>query len=188
VAGGLARSNFASTPKAGRAELRAKGRRGPDRSGNVHVTALEIGDDSRKSASVTCRWKAPWVVVLARSSRTGGRRDLGNPNRNARAKAQRGGTGATGVSEVWLARERTEKHAVSREPGRARQSGSGVVKRQVHRSPGRGCKPASQGRGASLEEMPVADEARVLVVEAVGSRSRSYASVSELRSTPQGKL
>jgi len=44
------------------------------------------------------------------------------------------------------------------------RSGFGVVKRQVHRSPGRGCKPVGQGRGVSLEEMPVAHEARVLVV------------------------
>jgi len=47
---------------------------------------------------------------------------------------------------------------------KAYRSGSGVVKRQVHRSPGHGCMPVGQGRGVSLEEMPVAHETRVLVV------------------------
>jgi uncharacterized caspase-like protein len=44
------------------------------------------------------------------------------------------------------------------------------VKRQVPRSPGHGCKPIGQGRSASFGKMPGTDEARVLVVEAVGSK------------------
>jgi len=51
----------------------------------------------------------------------------------------------------------------ARQPEEAHRSEFGVVKRQVHRSPGHGCKPDGQGRGVSLEEMPVAHEARVLV-------------------------
>jgi hypothetical protein len=90
-------------------------------------------------------------------------------------KRSAGDTGATGVSDVRFVRERSEEQR--REPTwRTHRSESGVVKRKVHRSPGRGCKLANQGRGASLEEIPVAHEAWVLVVEAVGSRSRSYAS------------
>jgi len=73
-----------------------------------------------------------------------------------------------------------------RQPEEVRRSGSDVVKRRVHRSQGHGCKLVGQGRGAGLEEMPVTQEARVLVVEAVGSRSRSYASGFVLRATPQG--
>jgi hypothetical protein len=68
-----------------------------------------------------------------------------------------------------------------------RQSGSGVVKCQVPQSPGSGCKPMAQGRSASSEEMLGTDEARVLVVEAVGSRSRSIRIEVVLRGVSQGK-
>jgi len=65
-------------------------------------------------------------------------------------------------------------------------SGSGVVKRQVLRSPGSGCKPIHQGRSEGFEKTPETHRARVLVVEAVGSRSRSVRIEVELRGTSQG--
>jgi hypothetical protein len=61
------------------------------------------------------------------------------------------------------------------------------VKRQVPRSPGDGCKPIVHGRSESFEEMPGTDEARVLVVEAVGSMSRSVRIGVELSGASQGK-
>jgi len=70
---------------------------------------------------------------------------------------------ATGVSEVRLDRK-CPKENFERQSEEAHRSELGVVKRQVHRSPGRGCKPVGHGRGVSLEEMPVAHEARVLVI------------------------
>jgi hypothetical protein len=69
---------------------------------------------------------------------------------------------ATGVSEVRPVGSARKKHA-ERQPDTARRSGSRVVKREVPQSPGHGCKPIGQGRGASLEEMLGANEARVLV-------------------------
>jgi len=81
----------------------------------------------------------------------------------ADAKAQPGQPVATGVSEVRLSRERTEENT-ARQLDEARRSESGVVKRQIHRSPGCECKLVGQGQGASLEEMPVAHEAWILVV------------------------
>lgn len=90
------------------------------------------------------------------------------------------------MSEVRLGRECVEqvRYASTRA---AHRSGSGVVKRQVLRSPGHGCKPIVHGRSESFEEMPGTDEAWVLVVEAVGSRYRSVRTEVELRGTPQGK-
>jgi hypothetical protein len=126
---------------------------------------------STRSIFTDGREARPWQPEPKRSCESAARRD--GRDRGVRGMARSGADG---------------DNTVSRQPGRARRSGSGVVKRQVHRSPGRGCKSTRQGRGASLEEMPVADEARVLVVEAAGSRSRSYASVGELRSALQGKL
>jgi len=77
-----------------------------------------------------------------------------------------------------------ERHASTRA---ARRSGSSVVKRWIPQSPGLGCKPIGQGRSASFEEMLGIDEARVLVVEVVGSRSRLVRIRVELRDAPQGK-
>jgi len=93
---------------------------------------------------------------------------------------------ATGVSEVRLDGSARKKHA-SHESERARRSELGVVKRQIPRSFGRGRRPTDQRRGASLEEMPGTHEARVLVVEAVGSINRSVRIGIELRGTSQGK-
>jgi len=159
-----------------------KGRRGLDRSGNHHVTAHGTGSDSRTRVSVPWRWKAPWVVEFVSSSRRGERSGLGDPNRAFRAKARRGRNGSDGGVRGTAESGAPEKQA-ERRPDKARRSGSGIVKRQVHRSPGRECRLVGQGRGASLEEMPVAHEAWVLVVEAVGSRSRSYASCSRSRAS-----
>jgi len=93
---------------------------------------------------------------------------------------------ATGVSEARLDGSARKKHA-PHESERVRRSGSGVVKRRIPRSFGRGCRPRDQRRGASLEETPGTNEARVLVVEAVGSISRSVRIGVELRGTSQGK-
>lgn len=79
---------------------------------------------------------------------------------------------ATGVSEVRFVWKRSEENA-------GRQSDDNPPKRMGRRETPN--PPVSwsrvqarcQGRGASLEEKPVADEARVLVFEEVGSRSRS---------------
>jgi len=74
------------------------------------------------------------------------------------------------------------------ESERVHRSGSGVVKRQIPWSFDCGYKPKIQGRGVSLGETPGAHEARVLVVEAVGSRSRSVRIGIGLHGAPQGKL
>jgi hypothetical protein len=79
-------------------------------------------------------------------------------------KRSAGEAGATGVSEVRLVRERREQYT-ARQPVAVHRSGSNVVKRSAHRSPDFECKLVNPGRGVSLEEMPVAHEARVLVVE-----------------------
>jgi len=99
---------------------------------------------------------------------------------DARAKAQRqnGGSDRGVRGTVQRKCEEEERPAPTR---KTRRSGSGVVKRQVLRSLGDGCKPVDQERGASLEETPETNEARVLVVEAVGSRSRSVRIGIELR-------
>lgn len=90
------------------------------------------------------------------------------------------------MSEVRIGREcvEEERHASTRA---TRRSGPSVVKRWVPQSPGRGCKPIGQGRSESFEEMLGIDEARVLVVDVVGSRSRSVRIGVELRDAPQGK-
>jgi len=98
---------------------------------------------------------------------------------------------ATGVSEARLDGSARKKHA-PHESDRARRSESGVVKRRFPRSFGRGCRPTDQRRGVSLEEMPGANEARVLVVEAVGSINRSVrigvdASRHVARQTAEGR-
>jgi hypothetical protein len=53
------------------------------------------------------------------------------------------------------------------------RSGLSVVKRLVPRSLGHGCRPIVHGRSVSFEETPGTDEARVLVIEAVGSSGPS---------------
>jgi len=83
-------------------------------------------------------------------------------------------------------RERPEETRRARTRG-TYQSGSGIVKRQVHRSPVRECKLIGQGRGASFEEIPVAHEARVLVSQVVGSRNRSLRILFVLRGKSQGE-
>jgi len=68
-----------------------------------------------------------------------------------------------------------------------RRSGLGVVKRQIHRSPGPERKVAGQGRGASLEEMPGAHEARVLVSKVREKQKSVVGIVFVLRGKPQGE-
>jgi len=72
-----------------------------------------------------------------------------------------------------------------RQPEEAYRSGFGVVKRQVHRSPGRGCKPVGQGRGVSLEDVPVTYEARVLVVRWLGKQKSVVRIVFAVRGESQ---
>jgi len=94
---------------------------------------------------------------------------------------------ATGVSEARSHRERTEEHA-ARQPGTTRRSGSGVLKRQVHRSPLLESKLEREGRGASLEEMPGARRgAGTRSRNGRRSRSRSNASCSSSRAAPKGE-
>jgi len=81
---------------------------------------------------------------------------------------------------VW----KKSRHTTTRA---ARQSGSGVVKRQVPQSPGSGCKPMAQGRSESFEEMLGADEARVLVVKQWEAESRSVRIGVDLRGASQDK-
>jgi len=94
-----------------------------------------------------------------------------------------GDRGVRGTTQLGNARKkrRVSTWAVCR-------SGSGVVKRQVLRSPGHGCKPIGQGRSASFGKMPEGDEVRVLVVDVVGSRDRSVRIGVELRAWSQDKV
>jgi len=78
---------------------------------------------------------------------------------------------ATGVSEARLVRERMAENA-TREPGSPAEADGCVVKRPIPRSPSPGKQAMERERGASFEEMLGTPEARVLVNEAVGSRSR----------------
>jgi len=116
-----------------------------------------------------CAWVSPGggrhLGLKSSSHLHGGTKDAASAIREQRfaRKCAAGSSEATEVSKVRLDRERAEQY-IAREPEEAHRSGFGVVKRQVHRSPGHGCKPVGHGRGASLEEMPVAHEARVLVV------------------------
>jgi len=127
------------------------------------VTAHEIGTDSRLA------WVSPKDGRHLGSKRAshlhGGTKEAASANRDEGSARKRpaGSLEATGVSEVRLGRER-RRNMPRANLDEACRSGFGVVKRQVHRSPGHGCKPVGQGRGVSLEEMPVAHEARVLVV------------------------
>lgn len=78
---------------------------------------------------------------------------------------------ATEVSEARLIRERMAENA-TREPGSPAEADGCVVKRPIPQSPSPGKQAMERERGASLEETLGTPEARVLVDEAVGSRSR----------------
>jgi len=120
------------------------GRRGPDRRGN---TRDRERDRYRPTHVRGCprRWKAPRVVESVPSSRRGEGIDLGNlegksPPESAeqdvreRRRCQRyGSIGSAGEIMPCVNLDQ------------AYRSGFGVVKRQVHRSPGRGCKPSAKG-------------------------------------------
>jgi len=188
VRGRGSRPQPASGRESAARRLRAKGRRGPGRSGNPSRDrtrdwfrlAQERGRLLSIEGTSDC---SGWPHLHGAA----GWRSLGDPNkpRSCESAATVNGE-ATGVSEARLVRECVEeaRHATTRA---ARRSGSGVVKRQVPQSPGSGCKPTAQGRSESFEEMLGADEARVLVVEAVGSRSRSVRIGVDLRGASQGK-
>jgi len=90
------------------------------------------------------------------------------------------------MSEVRLNGSAKEKYPLY-ESEWVHRSGSGVVKRQIPWSLGCGYKPAIQGRGASLGEIPGSHGARVLVVEVVGSSSRSVRIGIDLHGALQGK-
>jgi hypothetical protein len=188
VRGRGSRPQPASGRESAARRLRAKGRRGPGRSGNPSRDrtrdwfrlAQERGRLLSIEGTSDC---SGWPHLHGAA----GWRSLGDPNkpRSCESAATVNGE-ATGVSEARLVRECVEeaRHATTQA---ARRSGSGVVKRQVPQSPGSGCKPTAQGRSESFEEMLGADEARVLVVEAVGSRSRSVRIGVDLRGASQGK-
>jgi len=174
-------------PKAQRGNPGRKGVEGRIEAETHHVTALEIGSGSRRSAGVSCRWKAPRIgaagLIFMEGSAARSRRPQKAPLVRKRSDGQWGGDrGVRGSAH-------TEVHGIKHRASTrvARRSGSGVVKRQVLQSPGCGCKPIAHGRSASFEEMLGTDEARVLVVEAVGSRSRSVCIGVVLRGVSQGK-
>jgi len=160
--GDLARSNLR------RSESLAVGAAGEvvARAGFVaetHVTA------SRNRKRLTHERGCPPAVegISGRTERlifTEGRRKRPRqPGEARRATARRQWPGSDrGVRGTARSEAPGGKNA-ARQPEEAHRSESGVVKRPVHRSPGHGCKPEGQGRGASFEEMPVAHEARVLV-------------------------
>jgi hypothetical protein len=150
-----------------------KRRRGSSRSGNHHVTAHGVDSDScmRMSVPQTMEGTSGRVNCLIVTEGRRHRPWQTGSNGSTR-KREPLGTEATGVSEVRSGRDRSEEYA-ARQLDEVRRSGSGIVKRQVHRSPGPECKLAGHGRGASLEKKPEAHEARVLVSKAVESRSRS---------------
>jgi len=138
------------------------------------VTALEIGDGLRMCASVTCRWKAPRIVVTDLDLHGGVLfRSLGGPKkpRSCESAATVNGE-ATRVSEARFARKCAEEGR--RAPTRtARQSELGVVKRLIPQSRGSACKCMAQGRSESFGEMLGTDKARVLVVEALWEAKKS---------------
>jgi len=180
--GSLARSNPWSREseapvRAVKWELRAKGRRRQDRVRKQHVTARETGLTCAGAQGLSREGTSDREIRLIF---TEGRKQRSRQSRSERsvrkskARCGRKGSdrGVRGTAQSGVHGRNTPCANLNR----ARRSESGVVKRQVHRSPGRECKLVDQGRGVSLEEMPVAHEARVLVVEAVESRSRSCAS------------
>jgi len=165
---------------------------GVPRAGSLRKTSrdrTETSDDSRMGAGDPYRWKTPWIGALTSSSRRGEQTDLGGlmmchhvrgSVRWRHKVGRRQGCQRCGSMEMH---GRNTVHQSTR----SRRSGSGVVKRQVLRSLGHGCKPTGQGRGVSLEEIPGTNEARVLVVEVVGSRSRSVRIGVPLRDASQDK-
>jgi hypothetical protein len=90
------------------------------------------------------------------------------------------------VSEVRLDWERRTKQA-ARKPEKARRSGSGIVKCQVHRSLGPECRLDGQGRDASLEEMPVAHTGTGARSRSSGKQKSVVRIVFVLRRAPKGK-
>jgi len=84
--GDLVRGNLGDA-KATHAEPRVKGRRGPGRSGNTHVTANGFGNDSCTCMNVPQRWKASRVERVVSSSRRDEDIGLGKPIRTGSAKA-----------------------------------------------------------------------------------------------------
>jgi hypothetical protein len=64
----------------------------------------------------------------------------------------------------------------ARQPEEARRSERGVVKRQVHRSPGPGCKPVGPRARRKPRRDAGSSRGAGTRIQAVGSRSRSYAS------------
>jgi len=95
-------------------------------------------------------------------------------------------TGRTGPRQGCQGLDRsrsTRKKDAARQPGTIRRSGSGVLKRQVPRSPSsRAQALGRRGEAQASKRCRERHEARVFVVEALGSRSRSNA--SGLRSAP----
>jgi len=160
--GGLARSNLRHR-ESGVGGAAGEGMARAGFVAETHVTA------SRNRKRLT-RVRGCPPAVEGTSGRTerlifteGRRKRPRQPGETHRATARRWSPGSDrGVRGTARSGAHGGRNA-ARQPEEARRSESGVVKRQVHRSPGPGCKPAGHGRGASLEEMPVAHEARVLV-------------------------
>lgn len=184
--GGLARPRMLA-----RKRYAAAAREGAPRAGLLWKTSrdhTEIRHHPRKSADVPCRRKSPQIAAPSSSSRRGWQNGLGSLGRPSlsRKHGRCHNEEATGVSEVRLDGS-AGKNTPRTNPSEPTEADPGVVKRSVPRSFGRGCRPTNQRRGASLGEMPGTNEARVLVIEAVGSISRSVRIGINLRGASQGR-
>jgi len=170
-----------------RAGSRAKGRRGPDRSGKHHVTAVR---DRRRFAQERGR---PLPMEDTSDQRGwphlhGGPASWSRRPQEAllvrkRSRGEWGGDrGVRGSARSGVRGRRTPRANPVGPPkriGRRETPGPPVLWPWVQAQ--------GQGRSASFEEMPESDEARVLVVEVVGSRSRLVRIEVELHGASQGK-
>jgi hypothetical protein len=147
-----------------------KGRRGPGRRGNTRDRAR---DRKRSTHERGCPLAMEGIsglrerLIFTERRRKRSWRPVGLPHAKARSRITGSDRGARGTARSGAPAESCRAPTSMR----ACRSGFGVVKRQVHRSrwsskleTARGCMPVGQGRGVSLEEMPVAHETRVLVV------------------------
>lgn len=153
----------------------------------------ETSRDRSRTGGPPAHGAAPWPMEGTPDRRWGRiftdrptRHDLGGPLPSRTRKARR---------EAGNTRQGCQRHVNRGARGRrhrartsaTRRSGSGVVNRRVPQSPPYGEQGRTEGRGESLGEMLGTHRARVLVVvEALGSTSRSNASKLVLRVPPQG--
>jgi len=151
------------------------------------VTALETDDGSRRSAGVPYRRKAPRIAAIDLIFTEGQALDLGGLKPAPLVRKRRGSglgrrQGCQRYGSAGSARNNTPLANPESPPkriGRRETPGPPALWSRVQAH--------DQGRSASFEEMPGSDEARVLVVEAVGSRSRSVRIGVDLNGASQDK-